>query len=77
MRNWRQAELAARAGVRSRRFTGSRRPAHRRSRTSYESPRLGAESALDRLFEEPPYASLDEALTRAKATARQRAPRHK
>ncbi len=38
---------------------------------------LDAESAFDKLFEEPPYASLDEALARPKAMARQRAPRRK
>jgi transcriptional regulator with XRE-family HTH domain len=36
---------------------------------------LGAEAAFDKLFELPPYASLDDALDRPRLKTRQRAPR--
>lgn len=78
MRKWRQAELAERAGV-------GIATVHRFEKTGASSlenalriaTALGAELGFDKLFEEPPYASLDEALERPKAMARQRAPRRK
>jgi len=78
IRELRQEELATRAGVgisTVRRFekTGS---------ASIENVLriatvLNADSAFEKLFEAPPYASLDEALARPEATHRQRAPRPK
>jgi hypothetical protein len=38
---------------------------------------LHAEAAFDKLFEPPPYTSLDEALARPEVTIRKRAPRRK
>lgn len=77
-RKLRQEELATRAGVgvaTVRRFekTGS---------ASIENvlriaTALNAESAFEKLFEAPPYASLDEALARPQVARRQRAPRPK
>lgn len=77
-RNVRQEELASRAGVgiaTIRRFekTGS---------ASIENilriaTVLDADQAFDRLFEAPPYASLDEALAQPAGTRRKRAPRAK
>lgn len=78
LRHLRQEELASRAGVgvaTVRRFekTGS---------ASVETvlriaSALGAEHSFDKLFEAPPYASIDEALTRPRAAQRKRAPRAK
>jgi len=76
MRKWRQVELAERAGV-------GVATIHRFEKTGVSSIEnvlriavaLSAESAFDKLFEAPAYASLDEALARPAATARQRAPR--
>ncbi len=76
LRNLRQEELASRADVgiaTVRRFekTGS---------ASIETAlriaaALGAEPSFDRLFEAPPYASIDEALMRTRTAQRKRAPR--
>ena len=78
MRNLRQEELASRAGVgvaTVRRFekTGS---------ASLETviriaSALGVELSFEKLFEAPPYISIDEALARPKAAQRKRAPRAK
>jgi transcriptional regulator with XRE-family HTH domain len=38
---------------------------------------LNADAAFDKLFEPPPYASLDEALARPEVIARRRAPRRR
>jgi transcriptional regulator with XRE-family HTH domain len=72
----RQSELATRAGV-------GVATVHRFEKTgtaSFENvlriaTALNADAAFNKLFEPPPYASLDEALTRPTATARRRAPR--
>ncbi len=78
LRSLRQEELATRAGVgiaTLRRFekTGS---------ASVENAlriatALSAEYGFGKLFEAPPYASLDEALARPDVTNRKRAPRPK
>src|SRR5689334_20718474 len=78
IRNLRQEELASRAGVgiaTIRRFekTGS---------ASIETvlriaSALGVELSFDKLFEAPPYVSIDEALTRQQVAQRKRAPRAK
>ncbi|HWO19151.1 MAG TPA: helix-turn-helix transcriptional regulator [Kofleriaceae bacterium] len=78
MRNLRQAELAAHAGI----GLGT---VHRFEKTGSASLEnvlriamaLHAEQAFDKLFEAPPYASLDEALARPEITKRQRAPRQR
>lgn len=78
MRKWRQAELAERAGV-------GVATVHRFEKTGASSIEnvlriaiaLNAEAAFDKLFEAPPYASLDEALARPKTAMRQRAPRRR
>lgn len=78
MRAWRQAELADRAGV-------GVATIHRFEKTGAASienvlriaTALNAEAAFDKLFEVPPYASLDEALARPAVAARRRAPRRR
>ena len=78
MRGLRQEELATRAGV-------GVATVHRFEKTGAASIEsvlriatvLNAEGIFDRLFEAPPYASLDEALAQPEATHRQRAPRAK
>ncbi len=78
LRNLRQDELAARAGV-------GVATVHRFEKTgiaSFENvlriaTALQAEAGFDRLFEPPAYSSLDEALERPAVAKRQRAPRRK
>lgn len=78
LRKLRQDELAARAGV-------GVATIHRFEKTGTASlenvlriaTALHAEAAFDKLFEPPPYASLDEALARPEVTIRKRAPRRK
>ena len=76
IRRLRQEELAGRAGV-------GVATIHRFEKTGTVSlenalriaTALDAEGGFDRLFEAPPYASLDEALERPHAVTRRRAPR--
>jgi transcriptional regulator with XRE-family HTH domain len=78
LRKLRQAELATRAGVgiaTIQRFEAT-------GTASIENVlriamALSAETAFDKLFEAPAYASLDEALARPALTTRRRAPRRK
>lgn len=78
LRQLRQDELAARAGV-------GVATIHRFEKTgtaSFENvlriaTALNAEAAFDKLFEAPAYASLDEALARPEVTTRRRAPRRR
>lgn len=78
LRGLRQDELAARAGVgvaTVHRFEAT-------GRTSLENAlriavALHADAAFEKLFEAPPYASLDEALARPEVTRRRRAPRRR
>lgn len=78
MRNLRQAELAARAGV-------GTATIHRFEKTGTASlenvlriaTALHAEAAFDQLFEAPAYTSLDEALARPEVTRRRRATRRR
>jgi transcriptional regulator with XRE-family HTH domain len=78
VRKLRQDELATRAGV-------SATTIHRFEKTGNASienvlriaTALNAEAAFDKLFEAPPYASLDEAIARPELTARRRAPRRR
>lgn len=77
-RELRQAELASRAGVgvaTLQRFekTGSATLAN----VLRIATALHAEAAFAKLFEPPPYASLDEALERPELVRRQRAPRRR
>jgi transcriptional regulator with XRE-family HTH domain len=77
-RNLRQDELAARAGV----GVATVRRFERTGTASIENvlriaTALHAESGFHQLFVAPPYASLDEAIERPAAIARQRAPRRK
>jgi transcriptional regulator with XRE-family HTH domain len=73
-----QAELAERAGV-------GVATIHRFEKTGTASienvlriaAALHAEAGFDRLFEAPPYTSLDEALARPQVTTRRRAPRRR
>jgi transcriptional regulator with XRE-family HTH domain len=78
LRGLRQAELASRAGVgvaTVQRFeqTGNASLAN----VLRVATALSAEAAFDRMFEPPPYASLDDALARDAAPSRQRAPRRR
>jgi transcriptional regulator with XRE-family HTH domain len=76
LRKLRQSELATRAGI-------GVATVHRFEKTGTASienvlriaTALNAEAMFDKLFEPPPYASLDEALTRTTVTTRRRAPR--
>ena len=76
LRKLRQDELAARAGI-------GVATVHRFEKTgtaSFENvlriaTALQAEASFDKLFELPPYSSLDEALERPAVAKRQRAPR--
>ena len=78
LRKLRQDELAARAGI-------GVATVHRFEKTGTASienvlriaTALNAEATFDRLFEAPPYQSLEEALERPKASTRRRAPRRK
>ena len=78
MRDLRQEELARRAGV----GIATVRRFERTGSASIENvlriaSALSAERAFEKLFEAPPYSSLDEALARPKATRRQRAAKPK
>lgn len=78
MRNLRQEELATRAGV----GIATVRRFEKTGGASIENVLriatvLNAERAFEKLFEAPPYTSLDEALARPEVTHRQRAPRLK
>ena len=73
IRGQRQEELATRAGV----GIATVRRFERTGAASMENvlriaTALGAESAFEKLFEAPLYASLDEALARPKTSLRQR-----
>ena len=73
LRDLRQSEVAARAGV----APGTVVRFERTGRASIENVLriatvLGAEQAFDQLFELPKYRTLDEALARPAATERQR-----
>lgn len=77
-RNLRQEELATRAGI----GIATVRRFEKTGTASIENvlriaTALNAERAFDKLFEAPPYASIDEALARPEVTHRQRAPRAK
>lgn len=77
-REFSQAELATRAGV-------GIATIHRFEKTGTASletalriaTALFAERAFDRLFEMPPFTSIDEALAPPEATTRRRAPRRR
>jgi len=76
MRGLPQEELATRAGI----GVATVRRFEKTGTASIEgvlriAAALGAEHDFDRLFEPPPYASLDEALARPELTQRRRAPR--
>lgn len=76
IRNLRQEELAARAGL----GVATIRRFEKTGMASIEgvlriAMALGAEQAFDKLFEAPAYTSLDEALARPEVTQRRRAPR--
>jgi transcriptional regulator with XRE-family HTH domain len=78
MRDLRQEELATRAGV----GIATVRRFEKTGAASIENVLriatvLHAEGAFEKLFEAPPYASLDEALAQPEATRRRRAPRAK
>ena len=78
VRGFRQEELALRAGV----GVATVVRFERSGRASIENVlrlafALGAESGFERLFEAPPFASLDDALTRPERTRRQRGPRRR
>jgi transcriptional regulator with XRE-family HTH domain len=78
MRNLRQEELATRAGVGSATVIRFEKTGAASMETVLRiATVLSAENAFDKLFEAPPYASLDEALAKPKTTGRQRAPRLK
>lgn len=71
-----QEELATRAGV----GVATIRRFEKTGAASIESVlrvaiALNAEVAFDKLFEAPPYASLEEAISRPEVTPRRRAPR--
>ena len=73
-----QVELAARAGVgvaTVRRFEAT--GAASLASALRLAVALGADPAFERLFEPPPYASLDDALARPAPPARRRAPRRR
>ena len=76
IRKLRQEELATRAGV----GIATVRRFEKTGTASIENvlrvaSALGAEQAFEKLFEAPPFASLDEALSRPATTQRRRAPR--
>jgi transcriptional regulator with XRE-family HTH domain len=78
IRNLRQEELATRAGV----GIATVRRFEKTGVASIENvlriaSALGAEQTFEKLFEAPPYASIDEALARPQAAHRRRAPRAK
>lgn len=78
VRGLRQEELATRAGV----GVATVVRFERSGRASIENAlrlafALGAEPGFERLFEAPPFASLDDVLTRPERTRRQRGPRRK
>ncbi len=78
MRDLRQEELATRAGV----GVATVRRFEKTGTASIENVLriatvLDAEGVFEKLFEPPPYRSLDEALARPEATQRRRAPRAK
>jgi transcriptional regulator with XRE-family HTH domain len=78
IRGLRQEELATRADV----GVATVRRFEKTGTASIENvlriaSALGTESAFEKLFEAPRYASLDEALARPDVTRRQRAPRSK
>ena len=78
LRKLRQADLATRAGV-------GLATIHRFEKTGTAAlenvlriaAALDADAGFERLFEAPPYASLDEAITRPEVIARRRAPRRR
>ena len=77
-RNLRQEELATRAGVGIATVSRFEKTGAASVETVLRiATALNAESSFDRLFEPPPYATLDEALARPDTTHRQRAPRSK
>ena len=78
MRDFRQEELARRAGV----GIATVRRFEKTGNASIENvlriaTALNAESAFEKLFEAPPYASIDAALAQPQAMQRQRAPKAK
>jgi len=76
LRKLRQSELATRAGI-------GVATVHRFENTGTASlenvlriaTALSADAVFDKLFDPPPYASLEDALERRTSTARRRAPR--
>lgn len=78
MRNMRQEELASRAGVGIATVVRFEKTGSASIETVLRiATALGAEHVFDKLFEAPPYASIDEALARPRAAQRKRAPRVK
>jgi transcriptional regulator with XRE-family HTH domain len=78
LRKLRQDELAERAGI----GIATVRRFEKAGTASMENvlriaTALSAELAFDKLFEAPPFASLDDALARPQAMTRQRAPRRR
>lgn len=78
LRNVQQAELARRAGI----GVATLQRFEKTGTASLETvlriaTALHAEQAFDKLFEAPPYASMDEALARPQRAQRQRAPKRK
>src|SRR5690349_17702088 len=78
LRGLRQEELATRAGL----GIATVRRFEKAGTASIENvlriaTALDAESSFEKLFEAPPYASLDDALARSEVTRRQRAPKAK
>jgi transcriptional regulator with XRE-family HTH domain len=77
-RNLRQQELADHAGIGPATLARFERTGHASLETALRiATALAADAAFDKLFEPPPYASIDEALTRSEAAERKRAPRRK